>query len=103
MVVHAYNPSIQKAEADGWQVPSQPGLLSKILSQKDYKKRLLVPICRDSDSVDLETLISNKPQRILMLLLQGTVYFETNDFFFFLSANGTKGLLLARQVLYLLN
>jgi hypothetical protein len=42
MVVHTYNPSTQEAEAGGLQVGGQPGLHSKISSQK--KKNLGVAV-----------------------------------------------------------
>jgi hypothetical protein len=34
VVVHAYNPSTEEAEAEGWWIWGQPGLHSEILSQK---------------------------------------------------------------------
>jgi hypothetical protein len=34
MMMHAYNPSTQEAKARGSQVPGQPGLHSKTLTQK---------------------------------------------------------------------
>jgi hypothetical protein len=38
MLVHAYNPSIQEAEAGKLQVQGQPELHNKTLSQKPIKK-----------------------------------------------------------------
>jgi hypothetical protein len=39
MVVHACNPSCQKAETGGSRVGDQPGLHSKVLSQKRKQKK----------------------------------------------------------------
>jgi hypothetical protein len=39
MLVHAYNPSTWEAEAGRLQVPAQPGLQSRTLSQKKKKDK----------------------------------------------------------------
>jgi hypothetical protein len=35
VVVHAFNPSTQKEEAGGWQIPGQPGLYREIPISKN--------------------------------------------------------------------
>jgi hypothetical protein len=40
VVLHACNPSTGEAETRGSQVPGQPGVQGKILSQKNYRQKL---------------------------------------------------------------
>jgi hypothetical protein len=41
LVVHAYNPSTEEAEAGGFQTQGQPGLYSNLLSQKTNEKNTI--------------------------------------------------------------
>jgi hypothetical protein len=38
LVVHICKPSIQSAGTGGWQIPGQPGLHSKTLTQQEQRK-----------------------------------------------------------------
>jgi hypothetical protein len=55
MVVHAFNPSTQEAEAGGLQDPGQPGLHSEILSQNKTNKKFIFifPIKKSNPASDL--------------------------------------------------
>lgn len=56
VVVHAYRLSISKAETGRVQVPSQPGLYSKILSQ--MKHREILEVGSLSSSFCLQEVVS---------------------------------------------